>query len=236
LVRGVSEKQFDHVNVDGVARLVQSAKKQHRSPRFLLISSLAAKDPILSHYAASKRKGEELLAAEADGLKWSIFRPCAVYGPGDREIRPLLLWMKRGVAVVLGSQETRFSLLYVDDLTEAVSLWLKKDCRPPRLFELHDGRTNGYSINDVIAVFARLRGQRVFKLQVPTDFLKILAHLNVVAARTFGYFPMLTPGKVRELLHPSWVCDNTEISNALGWVPRVTLDKGVSLTLGWEGF
>ncbi len=62
-VRGTSEKQFNGVNVNGVARLVQAASEQHQRPRFLLISSLAARQPHLSPYAASKRKGEEALAA-----------------------------------------------------------------------------------------------------------------------------------------------------------------------------
>jgi nucleoside-diphosphate-sugar epimerase len=43
---------------------------------------------------------------------------------------------------------------------------------------------------------------------------------------------MLTPGKVRELSHPDWVCDNTALSNAIGWAPRVLLPEGLRQTLG----
>ena len=42
-----------------------------------------------------------------------------------------------------------------------------------------------------------------------------------------GYDPMLTPGKVRELRHPDWRCDNGPFSAAVGWSPRVTLSAAL---------
>jgi hypothetical protein len=43
---------------------------------------------------------------------------------------------------------------------------------------------------------------------------------------------MLTPGKVRELRHPDWVCDNAALTAATGWAPAVGLDEGLRRTLG----
>jgi hypothetical protein len=43
---------------------------------------------------------------------------------------------------------------------------------------------------------------------------------------------MLTPGKVREILHPEWTCDNTALADATGWRPRIRLDEGLRRTLG----
>jgi nucleoside-diphosphate-sugar epimerase len=88
------------VNVDGVARLVQAATEQHQLPRFLLISSLAAREPLISPYATSKRQGEETLAAGAGEMGWTTFRPPAVYGPGDKELLPLFRWISRGIAPI----------------------------------------------------------------------------------------------------------------------------------------
>jgi nucleoside-diphosphate-sugar epimerase len=88
-VRGATREQFNRVNADGVERLVQAAVEQRPMPRLLLISSLAAREPLLSHYAASKRQGERVLIGQSHQLPWTIYRPCAVYGPGDREILPV---------------------------------------------------------------------------------------------------------------------------------------------------
>jgi len=37
---------------------------------------------------------------------------------------------------------------------------------------------------------------------------------------------MLTPGKVRELTQPDWLCDNRPFTDASGWKPRVDLAEG----------
>jgi nucleoside-diphosphate-sugar epimerase len=234
-VRGVTEKQFDQVNVDGVARMVQAAKKLHPLPRFLLISSLAAKAPNLSIYAASKRKGEVALESEACGVFWAIFRPCAVYGPGDREMLPLFRWIQRGVAPVFGADDARFSLLFVDDLAEAVLQWLEKGYRPGSVFELHDGTPGGYTWDAIIEAFSRRYRRRIFRLRVPAAALALLGGLNLLAAEMAGYRPMLTPGKVRELLYPNWVCSNHGLSREIGWIPQIGLEEGLGLTLSWPG-
>jgi nucleoside-diphosphate-sugar epimerase len=97
-VRGGEWRQFEKVNTDGVARMVHAAKQMHPSPRFLLLSSLAAREPGLSAYAASKRQGEDVLKFVESGLDWVALRPPAVYGPGDREITPLFRLMRYGVS------------------------------------------------------------------------------------------------------------------------------------------
>jgi len=229
-VRGASQAHFDRVNVEGVARLVHAAAGEHPAPRFLLISSLAAREPRLSAYAASKRRGEEVLAAGGGTMPWAILRPPAVYGPGDRELLPLFRWMERGIAPVLGSGNARFSLLYVEDLAEAVVRWLSGGTAVHRTFELDDGRRGGYTWTDVVDIMTSLCSRSVIPVRVPALLLEVLAAVNLAAARVIGYKPMLTPGKVRELRHPNWVCDNAAFTGATGWSPKVSLEEGLRRT------
>jgi nucleoside-diphosphate-sugar epimerase len=230
-VRGATQDHFNRLNVEGVARLVHAAAKQHPLPRFLLISSLAAREPELSFYASSKRQGEAVLAAQAGQMQWAAFRPPAVYGPGDKEMLPLLRWMARGLAFVPGSGNSRISMLYVDDLAEAVLKWLHDANFQKAVFELHDGQPNGYSWQDVIDTVEHLMDKRVRCMRVPLIVLKALAGLNLKMAQVLGYAPMLTPGKLRELTYPDWVCDNTAITRETGWTPRVSLEEGLRRTL-----
>lgn len=232
VVRGTGHAFFHRVNADGVARLAQVATRQHPPPRFLLISSLAAREPALSPYAASKRNGEAALATAAQGMAWTALRPPAVYGPGDQELLRLFRWIARGIAPVLGQQDARFSLLYVDDLADAVLRWLDADPHEGAAFELHDGHPNGYAWNDVIDTVARLHDRRVLRVRVPRPVLDLLARLNLIAAHLVRQAPMLTPGKVRELRHPNWVCDNAAFSRATNWCPRTSLEEGLRRTLG----
>lgn len=231
-VRGASRENFEQINVDGVARLVKVATAQAPKPKFLLISSLAAREPQLSFYAASKRKGEKALASLADDMFWGVFRPPAVYGPGDREMLPLFQWMFRGVAPVIGSDKNRVSLLFVEDLAEAIIFWFHKSKQAERFYELHDGHRNGYSWQEIIDVVSRLKGKAIFRAYIPVSFVKMIALLNLMQAKILGGSPMLTPGKVRELIHPDWVADNSQLSSETGWAPKILLEEGLRQTLG----
>ena len=232
IVRGASPASFHRVNADGVAGLAEAAAQQHPQPRFLLISSLAAREPALSPYAASKWNGEIALAAAARGMAWTALRPPAVYGPGDRELLRLFRLIARGIAPVLGREDARFSLLYVGDLADAVLRWLDAGPQEGLTFEVHDGHPNGYAWSDVIDAVARLHARRVLRVRIPRPVLDLLARLNVMLAYLIRQAPILTPGKVRELRHPNWTCDNTAFSRATDWCPRISLEEGLRQTLG----
>ena len=232
-VRGANRDDFESVNVLGVAALAKISSRQKPPPRFLSLSSLAAREPGLSYYAASKREGERVLAHSAGDMKWTVLRPPAVYGKGDKELLPLFRWMRRGVAPILGPRDARLSLLHIDDLIAAVLTWLETDCDESAIYEIHDGKLGGYSWGEVIKTVEALQRKRIIRIPVPVILLRVTAAVNLFGARLIGYQPMLTPGKIRELWHPNWVCDNRALSNAIGWNPRVQLETGLLRTQDW---
>ncbi|GJL49923.1 MAG: short-chain dehydrogenase [Nitrospirales bacterium] len=227
-VRGLDRAQFQESNVEGVGRIARLAASQQRPPRFVLLSSLAAREPTLSAYAWSKQQGEVALQEMAGRMDWIILRPPAVYGPHDRATLPLFQWIERGIGVQLGERHSRFSLLYVDDLTAAVVMWLERGPHAGLALELHDGHAGGYSWADV---FELVGGKSVIRFVVPKAVLSATASINQALARIFRYDPILTYGKVRELRHPHWVCDNTELTKLLGWEPSISLVEGVRRSL-----
>ena len=235
VLRGITEADFYPANVQAVSRLAQIAAIKNPAPRFLLISSLAAREPNLSAYAASKRMGEIVLSETAGASRWTVLRPPAVYGPGDRALLPLFRLMQHGIALLLGRTDARFSLIYVEDLAEAVMKWLVSDSGASRVFELDDGHPSGYSWSEVVGMFERLRGKPVFRFQVSELPMNVVARLNQIAASLIGYAPMFTPGKVRELRHPDWVCDNSAFCQAANWKPTMRLEEGLRTTLASNG-
>ncbi len=230
-VRGATRQDFNRVNVDGSARLARAAARLQQPVRFLLMSSLAAREPHLSAYAASKQQGERVLMETTGNLDWAIFRPTAVYGPGEREMMPVLRLMAKGLAPLIGPGNHRFSLLYAADLAEAVMHWLERGRDRKVTYELHDGHPAGYSWRELVETVARLRGAPVTPLKVPLALVKLVALMNLAAARALGYAPMLTPGKVREISHPDWTADNGALSQQTGWSPKIDLAEGLRRTL-----
>jgi len=230
-VRGRTREDFDRANVNGLAQLLEALTEQP-TPRLLALSSLAARAPQLSHYAASKRAGEQLLLEHGSEISWTLLRPPAVYGPGDRELLPLFRIMRRGLGPVPGQLSDRVSLLYIDDLAAAISAWLRAPAVPRGIFSLCDPREQGYTWADILATAGATFGRRVRPLRIPAVALQGVAALNWAGATIMGYAPMLTPGKARELRHSDWVCGWRELGGAIDWRPQITLADGLALTLG----
>ena len=226
-VRGATLEHFKKINTAGVERLLQVAVEQG-VPRFLLISSLAAREPSLSSYALSKKLGEDVLSGYRGKISWNILRPPAVYGPGDREMQPLLKLLRRGIVPVVGRKGGRFSLLYVDDLAAAVICLLRSErIVEGQCFELHDGHLNGYTWGEIAAIATQLNGKTARCFTAPRGLISMVSQINIRAANLFGYQPMLTPGKVREIFHPDWVSDNSKITQAIDWQPETLFDDGM---------
>lgn len=224
-VRGQGYADFRAANVDSVRAAAQALAAVAPDTPMLLMSSLAASRPELSAYARSKRDGEAVLAAQS-GIRWTVLRPPAVYGPGDREMRPLFDWLRRGIAPIVGPRERRLSLIHVADLAAAVQAWVAAPQEAAGgYFAIDDGRPGGYDWDALIAAAAGGRARRV---PVPRALLMTLGAINSAAARVTGYSPMLTPGKVREVCHPEWLCDNRAFSAATGWQPRIDLAEGLT--------
>jgi len=233
-VRGASRADFDRVNADGAGRFARAAASLPRPPRFLLMSSLAARMPHLSDYAGSKWRGECAVKASSETLRWTVLRPPAVFGPGDRELLPLFRCIASGFAPLPAGTSGRFSLLYVDDLATAVLSWLAAGTGDGLTFELDDGRPGGYDWDTVATVAGRaLRaGKPVRRIPIPVPLLGLAAFANLGAARLLGYAPMLTPGKVREITHPDWLCDSHAFALATGWRPTIGLEPGLARAYG----
>ncbi len=229
-VKGRSLESFVAPNVTGTINLIAAAAAQNSKPRFLLISSLAAKQPELSWYAKSKKMAEQSVIESADKIKWTIFRPTAVYGPNDTELKPLFKATKHGILPVVGELTNSFSLLHVDDFVTSIQCWLSSEVPINGVFELGDGKLGGYNYQSLASLTQEVWGRPVRCLKIPTSLIYAIANTNVVLAKYLHYAPMLTPGKIREFQHPDWVCDNAPIIRALpGWKPQMELRKALPL-------
>jgi nucleoside-diphosphate-sugar epimerase len=222
-VRGRNSTDFALANIEGVRAMLKALEQSANPPPMLLLSSLAASKPQLSDYARSKYEGECVLNGKPS-LPWTILRPPAVYGPGDKEMLPLLKMIRRGFLVHPGPHDQRLSLLHVDDLASAVSSWLSasQSCLH-RTYAIDDGRPGGYSWQDMGEAVSE-RKFRVLKL--PDILLEGSARMNLFFSRALGYLPMLTPGKVRELKEAEWLCDNGDFMDATDWKPKLDLKRG----------
>ncbi|WP_449104063.1 NAD-dependent epimerase/dehydratase family protein [Pseudomonas veronii] len=226
-VRGRSAESFHAVNVDGSRRVMEAARQSGTCGRFLHISSLAARHPELSWYSRSKFDAEQQVMAAAGTVSVGIFRPTAVYGPGDHELQPLFAWLLRGLLFRLGVGEAHLSFVHVFDLVAAVTQWICAPVAKPATYEISDGTLGGYSWEGLASIGAGIRQARVQQIRVSVRLLKAIAKANLAVSYLLPRAPMLTTSKINELIHPDWACSNTAITAAIGWVPQIKLRRAL---------
>ena len=221
-VKGASSSVFANDNIEGTKNIL-SASEENNVSRFILISSLSAREPSISDYAQSKYASEVALK-QSHIEQWTIIRPPAIYGPGDTELKPIFDWMKRGILWVPGSRKQQFSLLHVADLSQLIIDQLNSSNLSRRTLEPDDGHL--YNWQKIQQICANFFNKNITMLHLPSSLLSLVAHLNVLLSKPLNYSPMLTPGKVRELLHDDWASQSTTaIAN---WSPKVDLKKGLT--------
>lgn len=228
-VRGRNPADFAVANIQGVKAMLDALERVAETPHMLLLSSLAASRPQLSDYAHSKYQGEQLLQGKPL-LPWTILRPPAVYGPGDREMLPVLKMIRRGLLAHAGPRDQHLSLLHVDDLANAVVSWLSvsQQCSN-KTYAIDDGTSGGY---DWPAIGEAVSDGKPRMLKLPRLLLDITARTNLLTSMLLGYAPMLTPGKVRELVQADWLCDNSDFTEVSGWKPQLDLKQGARQLFG----
>jgi nucleoside-diphosphate-sugar epimerase len=226
LIKARDPADFLAINRDGTARLAALAPEA----RFLLLSSLAAREPGLSSYGASKRAAEDVLAGRAG--PWLAVRAPAVYGPGDRETLAYFRAAERGIGPQPMGTEARLSLIHVEDLAETLALALDRPL-PPAAYEVDDGRAGGYSYADMADAAGRALGRRVRCLPIPRPVMAAVARLNGWRQALGGPTQILTAGKVAELFHADWVAHDRRLAEETGFAARFDLWTGFDDAVRW---
>jgi len=223
---GLRREDYFKVNEQGTLALAQAAEAA-RVGRFVHVSSLAARQPQLSAYAASKRAGEEVVKARAAALNAVIIRPPAVYGPGDRGTLPLIKELTNPVAMIPGRAEARFSLIHGRDLARLIALALGEGGQS--LYEVSDGRAGGYGWPDLLAVASALRGSTIPPVFLPRAVPAAVAAVADVVSRLRRRPSMINSGKIAELYFPDWVA----APGGLALADPITFDRGFPETVNW---
>ena len=226
LIKARRSSDFRTVNRDGTALVSKLAP----TARFVLLSSLAAREPLLSPYGASKRAAEEAVAGRSG--PWLAVRAPAVYGPGDRETLAYFRAVARGFAPRPNLPDARLSLIHVADLAEALALAVERPAAAS-VCEIDDGREGGYGYPDMQAAAEAALGRTARTLAIPRIAMEGVALVNRASHALGGPVQILTPGKVKEIFHSDWAVHDRRLAAAIGFAARYDLASGFGDTILW---
>ncbi len=224
VVNALDAAGFEAGNVLGTGAVLSAAEKAGIA-RFVHVSSLAAREPQLSQYGASKARSEALVAAAP--LSTVIVRPPAIYGPGDREMLDMFRMAKRGV--VLLPPAGRLSLLHAADLSRL--LIALAGSSGTGVIEPDDGAAGGWGHNEFAFALGSAFGRtRMVTVAARPSILKLAAR----ADRLFrGRRAKLTPDRAAYFCHPDWVADPAKAPPPAIWAARIPTPQGLADTAAW---
>ena len=230
LIKSLSRLEFLSVNRDGTRALAEAAARERKGLRFVYLSSLAAREPKLSSYGASKRAGEQALTNFKKYLRPVVLRPPVVYGPGDIETLGIFKMAAAGLVLVPAVANARLSLVHADDVAAAVirSLQLTESSLEP--IELRDARQEGHSWQDVAEAAGAAVGKSPKIIKLPNGFVWVAGLAGSFAGLLLRRSTMLNLGKVPEILHSDWVGRGPDVP---GWTPKWSIDNGFKNTVNW---
>ena len=234
--------EFWNVNVEGTRHMVEAAAG--KVDKFVHISSIAAhRGPGVRDestqvkrgghpYCDSKAAAEEVVdRAVEKGLNAQLVRVANVYGPEDPHVLPRILeQVNKGSFVIVGDGSQPSSLIYVDDVVDAISDILMTECEPGERFLVAD--QNAPAIGEAIQIAFEALDIDPKITRLPKWLALVAASLSHASSFIIGRRPMLTfyavfsVGNVRTLV-------NDRTMDRLMWSPKVDFREGVKRTVAW---
>jgi len=225
--------EYCKVNVSGSESLAQAAATCGVK-RFIFMSTVkvngeesaktyketdkpAPRDP----YAISKLQAEQRLrkiAAES-GMELVILRPPLVYGPGVKaSFLRLLKVVERGIPLPLASINNRRSLIYLENLLDAIVTCINHPRAAGQTFLINDGRD--LSTPELIRLMAETMGRKARLFSFPPGMLKTTGKITGRSAEI-------------DRLIGSLCVDSSKIRTMLGWKPPYRQEEGIRETVLW---
>jgi nucleoside-diphosphate-sugar epimerase len=223
--------EYRAVNVKGTLDAA-SAALQAGARRFVFVSSVKAlgegepgrpwreddapepTDP----YGMSKFEAEQALLAfgKAHGMEVAIVRPPLVYGPGVRaNFLGLMRAIARGMPLPIGSVEARRSMVYVDNLADALRALATSERPVHGVYHVTD--------NDDLTVAGMARAIGI-ALKRPARLIPIPVALLRGVGRVTGKL-----AQIERLTSPLRM-DAARLRDELGWTPPCTVAQGLAET------
>jgi uncharacterized protein YbjT (DUF2867 family) len=212
---------FQEHNVFGTLNMVEAAKAAGVR-RFIHVSSMAAREPELSDYGWSKARSEQVVGAS--GLDWTIVRPPAVYGPGDRETLELFRMAKRGLVFLPPSG--KISVIEVSDLSRFLLTLIGHDETVGDTYEPDDGYETGWTHRQFAeAIGIAVGRKRLTTLSVPRALMRAGARFDRLVR---GKRAKLTLDRASYFSHPDWVAHRRPPVEL--WRPHIETNAGLKAT------
>jgi len=240
----VSRSHYRAVNVEGTRIVLQAALEQ--GVRKLVYCSTCGVHGNVDHppggedapiqpadyYQETKYEAEPIvLDYVAKGLKSTILRPAAIFGPGDTgRYQMIFKQLKRGWFPMFGSGQVLYHSLYIDNFLDAFVLSMDEDRGVGQAYLIADDHY--VTIKDLVRRSAQAMGTEVRFVHLPVWPIVAAGYVVEVACKPFGIEPPVHPRRV-DWYRQTRAFKIDKAKRDLGYVPKVGLDEGLRRAAAW---
>jgi NADH dehydrogenase len=190
--RGDSGAGFDKVYVELTEALIAACHKVGIQ-RLLQMSALNAGRGRSNYLRA---RGEAEAEIKGSGLKWTLFQPSVIFGPGDGLYFRFAQLLAIMPVLPLARADAKFAPVYVGDVAEAFARTLLDDASIGQTYELYGPQV--MTLAEIVRYTAKQRGMARLVLPLPDA----LGRLQALASEFIPGKPF-SRDNFRSLLTPS---------------------------------
>ncbi len=233
------------VHVESTRLLAAEALKQPAFKRFVHTSTFGVHGHIPNppgtelspfapgdDYQQTKMEAEVWLRefASTHGLDYTIIRPAAIYGPGDRRLLKLFKMAARPVFPLLGKGKCMYHLVHVDDLTNAFLVAATHPAASGEAFII--GGLEPIPVAEIARLIAEHFQVRSRVVRLPIGPFFVVADLCEKICKPLGIEPPIYRRRVA-FYSKDRDFDVSKMRSVLGFEPRYSNREGLLETADW---
>ncbi len=201
LTHSIKSKKFYDVNVGLTRNLCEALKESQllsENGKVVLISSMAALGPVsyegpVSHYGKSKLQAEEVLKSYP--FDYLIFRPTAIYGPGDSSFRPLFKSVRLKLYPRFNPSSQKVTMIHAEDVARNV----ERLSTTAKNLTVHLDDGNVYSHKQISAVTGETVGRKPIVIPIPQFLARSIFGFITFFCNLLNITPPITSEKYFEI-------------------------------------
>jgi NADH dehydrogenase len=176
--RGVTFDQYHRV---ATLHIVDAARRVGVG-RYIHMSALGSREDARSTYHRTKFAAEQLVRQSP--LRWTIFRPSWVFGPGDHAVREIIDLIRKPIVPLINGAEMLVQPIAIDDVCSSMARSLLMPETQGQTYEL--GGPERLALRAIIEKIAAQLGVGIRTISVPARLIRPV----VAGLERFPSFPL----------------------------------------------
>ncbi len=245
--RAVSAEAYSNANVAVTEKLLDRLIAVGERPRFVFVSSQAAAGPArdaanpkseadpeapIEGYGKSKLAAERAVRARGADVPFTIVRPVAVYGPGDRDFLSIFAMARRGLAVYPGIHHSSLNTIFVGDLVPAMIAAAASPASAGKTYFLGDDAAHPWT--EIYRTISEVVGQEAtLELSIPRSVIRFAGTVGDMVGGIVGKPTIVSRSKAMLAMPKYWLCTSAAARRDFGMVTPTSLRDGMRATYDW---